>query len=64
MNDSLRRKPRPRPGNIDPTHAAAEFKYKHRMISSAKGQFAKVTGLLALVALFAGLSVTRAQTGT
>jgi hypothetical protein len=33
------------------------------MPSNVKGQFATVTGVLTLVALFAGLSVIRAQTG-
>jgi hypothetical protein len=48
---------------IDPAHAAAEFKVKPMMSSNVKGQFAKVIGLLTLVALLAGLSVTRAQAG-
>jgi len=34
--------------NIDPAHAAAEFKVKHMMISNVKGQFHKVTGSLTL----------------
>ena len=34
--------------NIDPAHSVAEFKVKHMMISNVKGQFAKVTGVLAL----------------
>jgi polyisoprenoid-binding protein YceI len=34
--------------NIDPTHAVAEFKVKHMMISNVKGQFHKVTGSLTL----------------
>jgi polyisoprenoid-binding protein YceI len=34
--------------NLDPAHSVAEFKVKHMMISNVKGQFAKVTGKLAL----------------
>ncbi|HEY4051038.1 MAG TPA: YceI family protein [Acidobacteriaceae bacterium] len=34
--------------NIDPVHSVAEFKVKHMMISNVKGQFAKVSGVLAL----------------
>jgi polyisoprenoid-binding protein YceI len=34
--------------NIDPAHSVAEFKVKHMMISNVKGQFPKVTGVLAL----------------
>jgi polyisoprenoid-binding protein YceI len=34
--------------NIDPAHSVAEFKVKHMMISNVKGQFAKVSGKLAL----------------
>ena len=34
--------------NIDPAHTVAECKVKHMMISNVKGQFAKVTGVLAL----------------
>jgi polyisoprenoid-binding protein YceI len=34
--------------NIDPAHTVAEFKVKHMTMSSVKGQFAKVTGWLAL----------------
>ena len=32
--------------NIDPAHAAAEFKVKHMMIANVKGHFSKVTGVL------------------
>lgn len=32
--------------NLDPAHAAAEFKVKHMMIANVKGQFSKVTGVL------------------
>jgi polyisoprenoid-binding protein YceI len=31
---------------IDPVHSIAEFKVKHMMISSVKGQFPKITGTL------------------
>ena len=34
--------------NLDPAHTVAEFKVKHRMISNVKGQFTKLTGVLAL----------------
>jgi polyisoprenoid-binding protein YceI len=34
--------------NIDPVHSVAEFKVKHMMISNVKGQFSRVTGMLAL----------------
>ncbi len=34
--------------NIDPVHSVAEFKVKHMMISNVKGQFGKVSGVLAL----------------
>jgi polyisoprenoid-binding protein YceI len=34
--------------NIDPVHSVAEFKVKHMMISNVKGQFTKVTGVMAL----------------
>jgi len=34
--------------NIDPVHTVVEFKVKHMMISNVKGQFAGVTGVLAL----------------
>src|SRR5258708_16784946 len=33
---------------IDAAHSVAEFKVKHMMISTVKGQFAKVTGTLTL----------------
>ena len=32
--------------NIDPVHSAAEFRVKHMMISSIRGQFTGVTGTL------------------
>jgi hypothetical protein len=35
---------------------------KHSMFSSKKGQFARAAGLLTLATMFAGLSVTHAQT--
>jgi polyisoprenoid-binding protein YceI len=34
--------------NIDPVHSVAEFKVKHMMISNVKGQFTRLTGVLAL----------------
>jgi polyisoprenoid-binding protein YceI len=34
--------------NIDPIHSVAEFKVKHMMISSVKGQFTGVQGVLTL----------------
>jgi len=34
--------------NIDPAHSVAEFKVKHMMIATVKGQFSKVSGLLTL----------------
>jgi polyisoprenoid-binding protein YceI len=34
--------------NIDPAHSLAEFKVKHMMIANAKGQLAKVAGVLTL----------------
>jgi len=34
--------------NIDPAHAAAEFKVKHMMISHVKGHFGKLSGKLTL----------------
>ena len=34
--------------NLDPAHSVAEFKVKHMMISSVKGQFTGVTGSLTL----------------
>jgi polyisoprenoid-binding protein YceI len=34
--------------NIDSVHTVAEFKVKHMAISSVKGQFAKVSGVLTL----------------
>ena len=34
--------------NIDPVHAAAEFKVKHMMIANVKGHFPKVRGVLKL----------------
>jgi polyisoprenoid-binding protein YceI len=34
--------------NIDPAHTVAEFKVKHMMISSVKGHFGKVSGVLTL----------------
>src|SRR5712692_3869481 len=34
--------------NIDPAHSVAEFKVKHMMISSVKGQFARVKGVFTL----------------
>jgi polyisoprenoid-binding protein YceI len=34
--------------NLDPAHTVAEFKVKHMMISNVKGQFTKLTGVLAL----------------
>lgn len=34
--------------NIDPAHTMAEFKVKHMMISSVKGHFSKVSGVLTL----------------
>ena len=34
--------------NIDPVHAAAEFKVKHMMISNVKGRFTTVKGVLTL----------------
>jgi hypothetical protein len=49
--------------NIGPAHTMAEFNTKPKMASKLKQQFAKVAGVLTLVALFAGLSVAKAQTG-
>jgi hypothetical protein len=49
--------------NTDPAHTAAESKVKHRIIPNLKGHFAKVTGVLTLLALFAGLNVTQARSG-
>src|SRR5690349_11762597 len=34
--------------NIDPVHSVAEFKVKHMMISSVKGHFTGVKGVLTL----------------
>ena len=34
--------------NIDPVHSVVEFKVRHMMISNARGQFSKVSGVLAL----------------
>jgi polyisoprenoid-binding protein YceI len=34
--------------NLDPVHSVAEFKVKHMMISNVKGQFTKLSGVLAL----------------
>jgi polyisoprenoid-binding protein YceI len=34
--------------NIDPAHAAAEFKVKHMMISNVKGKFSGLSGVLKL----------------
>jgi polyisoprenoid-binding protein YceI len=34
--------------NVDPVHSVAEFKVKHMMISNVKGQFTKISGVLAL----------------
>ena len=34
--------------NLDPIHSVAEFKVKHMMISSVKGQFTGITGVLTL----------------
>jgi len=34
--------------NLDPAHSIAEFKVKHMMIANVKGQFSKVSGVLAL----------------
>ena len=34
--------------NVDPVQTVAEFKVRHMAISNVKGQFAKVTGSLAL----------------
>ena len=33
--------------NIDPAHSVVEFKVKHMMIANVKGQFSKVSGVLA-----------------
>ena len=36
--------------NLDPVHSVAEFKVRHMMISSVKGHFTGLAGVLTLLA--------------